>query len=146
MRIYVASSWREPRQPVVVDALRVAGHEVYDFRNPAEGNHGFHWSEIDPNWEQWGPDQFVEGLRHPLADQGFGFDLRAMQWADACVHVVPETAGRSSHLELGWCAGTGKLTIILVNASEPELMYKLADHIVTSIDDVLAPLELGRPA
>ena len=32
MRIYVASSWRNPTQPVMVTTLRDAGHEVYDFR------------------------------------------------------------------------------------------------------------------
>lgn len=35
MNIYVASSWRCARQPAVVAALRAAGHEVYDFKNPA---------------------------------------------------------------------------------------------------------------
>ena len=36
-RIYVASSWRNKYQPEVVAALRKAGHEVYDFRNPKDG-------------------------------------------------------------------------------------------------------------
>ena len=34
MKIYVASSWRNERQPDVVQALRNAGHDVYDFRHP----------------------------------------------------------------------------------------------------------------
>lgn len=33
MHIYVASSWRNTYYPEVVQALRDAGHEVYDFRN-----------------------------------------------------------------------------------------------------------------
>lgn len=32
MKIYVASSWRNGRQPYVVDMLRERGHAVYDFR------------------------------------------------------------------------------------------------------------------
>lgn len=53
MNIYVASSWRCEWQPAVVAALREAGYEVYDFRNPP-GNTGFHWSSIDPHvW--WKP-------------------------------------------------------------------------------------------
>ena len=32
MHIYVASSWRNTYYPEVVQALRDAGHEVYDFR------------------------------------------------------------------------------------------------------------------
>lgn len=47
-RIYVASSWRNVYQPAVVDALRaLPGCEVYDFRNPAPGDSGFAWSDID---------------------------------------------------------------------------------------------------
>lgn len=33
-RIYVASSWRNPYQPGIVDLLRMHGHKAYDFRNP----------------------------------------------------------------------------------------------------------------
>lgn len=37
MKVYVASSWRNKLQPDVVAIIRAAGHEVYDFRNPEEG-------------------------------------------------------------------------------------------------------------
>jgi hypothetical protein len=37
--------WRNPLQAGVVAVLRAAGHEVYDFKNPHAGNHGFHWSD-----------------------------------------------------------------------------------------------------
>lgn len=43
-RIYVASSWRCPDQQAVVQALRDAGHEVYDFRNPPEATGFAEWS------------------------------------------------------------------------------------------------------
>ncbi len=48
-KIYVASSWRNKYYPEVVEALRAAGHEVYDFRNPPHGGAGFHWTDIDEN-------------------------------------------------------------------------------------------------
>lgn len=35
-RIYVASSWRNNVQPLVVQTLRVAGLDVYDFKNPLQ--------------------------------------------------------------------------------------------------------------
>jgi hypothetical protein len=44
-RIYLASSWRNPHQPMLVDLLRKDGHEVYDFRNPPNLN-GFAWPQI----------------------------------------------------------------------------------------------------
>ena len=40
-KIYVASSWRNEYYPEVVEKLREAGHEVYDFRNPPSGDPGF---------------------------------------------------------------------------------------------------------
>lgn len=43
--IYVASSWRNHTQPIVVDALRNEGFEVYDFKNPPNET-GFAWKEI----------------------------------------------------------------------------------------------------
>lgn len=137
MKIYVASSWRNPKQPEIVQAIRVLGHEVYDFRNPhatsdrgngAKGN-GFHWTEIDPNWQQWTPTELREALKTPRALDGFHSDYDALNWCDVCVMVPGDTAGRSMHIELGYAAGLGKRTIILLSSGEPELMYKIADHI-----------------
>lgn len=112
------------------------GHAVYDFKNPEHGLGGFHWSEIDENWQSWSPKEYREHLlKSPIAAQGFMTDLRAMMWADTCVLVMP--CGRSAHLELGWCSGAGKRTIILLENGEPELMYLLADDIVCSVDELL---------
>ena len=58
MNIYVASSWRNTLQPLVVALLKHYGHTVYDFRNPAHGNTGFSWSEIDADWQKWSSKQF----------------------------------------------------------------------------------------
>ncbi len=41
MNIYVATSWRNERQPAVVKRLRAEGHNVYDFREPAEDGDKF---------------------------------------------------------------------------------------------------------
>lgn len=43
--VYVASSWRNPMQPMICETLKVAGIDHYDFRNP-EGGTGFSWSEV----------------------------------------------------------------------------------------------------
>ncbi len=143
MKIYVASSWRNTYQPdvvdmlrtAVVDMLRTAGHEVYDFRNPVDGDNGFHWSEIDPDWKSWTVLRYRDALSHPLAADGFDKDFTAMRWADMCVLVLP--CGRSAHLEAGWFAGAGKpVLIVIVNPIEPELMYKMADGVCCYLDDV----------
>lgn len=136
MNIYVASSWRNELQPEVVQRIRVSEHEVYDFRNPSSGDNGFHWSEIDPKWQQWSAMGYrQELLTHPLAASGFKKDMDAMKWADAFVLVMP--CGRSAHLELGWAAGAGKRTCILLEDGEPELMYRMVDCLALSIDEVI---------
>jgi hypothetical protein len=78
MKIYVASSRRNTNQNMVVSVLRESGHDVYDFKNPKQGDFGFHWSSIDPNWKHWGPEEFVKSLRHPVAESGFQSDFDAI--------------------------------------------------------------------
>lgn len=134
--VYVASSWRNSMQPAVVRTLRAAGIDCYDFRNPAPGETGFAWSDIDPDWLKWTADQYVAALNDPIAEQGFRRDFDAMNRADTFVLVLP--CGRSAHLELGWAVGAGKRTAILTqDGEEPELMAKMVDHIATSVFDLL---------
>jgi hypothetical protein len=138
-KIYLASSWRNSDQPSAVAALREAGHEVYDFRNPPNNIPGFRWSELDPSWEDWSAMDYREKLQYPLAQRGFNSDFDGMKWADIGVLLLP--CGRSAHLELGWMAGYGKHTIIWTrDGQEPELMALLADKICVSLDEVLQSL------
>ena len=144
MRIYVASSWRNPQQQAMVTALRSHGHEVYDFRNPAPGEYGFAWSEIDPSWASWSTAQFRDALDTPIARHGFSRDMAALRWCDACVLLLP--CGRSAHLELGWACGAGKQTIVFADSPhEPELMYAMCDAIVADLPELLAALQ-ANPA
>lgn len=138
MKIYVASSWRNTFQPSVVAALRADGHDVYDFRNPAPGDHGFSWRQCAEPEQLKDPRRFRdEVLRHPIARAGFEKDMAALKAADATVLVLP--CGRSAHLELGYAAGAGQSTIVLLDdpMSEPELMYLANRYICTSLEDVV---------
>ena len=140
-KIYVASSWRCAEQPRIVALLRDAGHEVYDFRNPVPGNIGFAWSQIDQGWLDWTPERFAELLAtHPVAAAGFALDKAALDWCDTCVLVLP--CGRSAHLEAGYAAGQGKLTIFYLSPDrfEPELMYLLGSGCVTTDVALLSAL------
>lgn len=137
-RIYLASSWRNVDQPSYVDALRTAGHQVYDFRNPPHST-GFKWSDIGLALPCTAGDYRAALLSHPRAAQGFNADFAAMRWADAGVLLLP--CGRSAHLELGWMAGAGKRTIIVTrDGEEPELMALLADQIVIGMAELLEAL------
>lgn len=130
-RIYLASSWRNAHQPSLVMSLRAEGHEVYDFRNPAPGDSGFSWKEIDGGWESWTTEQYVRALEHPIARKGFERDWEAMNWADTCVLLLP--CGRSANLEAGWFVGQGRDVFVLQpERCEPELMYAMCRCIVGS--------------
>lgn len=150
MRIYVASSWRNERQPEVVATLRDAGHEVYDFREPTPGGRGFNWNEVAPEgFQKFGqaaqecpPEVYLEAMRHPVAREGFRLDMNALRWCDACILVLP--CGRSAHLELGWAAGAGKITgVLLDDPVTPELMYGMVGYLYTDLSDVTAALEVA---
>ena len=140
-KIYVASSWRNENQPMVVNFLRSNGFDVYDFKNPY-GNPGFQWTNIDQNWQDWTPEEFREGLKTKEAQFGFNRDFDAMKAADACVLLLP--CGRSAHLEAGYMKGAGKRVIAYNNTEhmsiEPELMYNLLDGIALNRSELLQML------
>lgn len=139
-KVYVASSWRNAFYPEVVERLRAAGHNVYDFRNPPSGDPGFKWSNVGEDWLEWTPQQYRDNLQHPLAVKQFHNDIEAMQSCDTCVLVLP--CGRSAHTEAGWFAGKGARVIAYIpQREEPELMYRLFDGIATDIDELLSMLE-----
>ena len=139
-KIYVASSWRNKYYPEVVEALRAKGHEVYDFRNPPHGGNGFRWTDIDEKALEWSFDEYAEGLHHPKAERQFKADLEALEWADTCVLVLP--SGRSAHTEAGWMAGAGRRVFVYIpEMQEPELMYKLFDGVIGSLDELLEALK-----
>lgn len=144
--VYVASSWRNPNQPFVISQMRQAGIDCYDFRNPSPGNTGFSWRDVGGSSPSdmearlplpKGSDlvtasTYMRMINHPVAIDGFNHDFEAMQAADTFVLLLP--CGKSAHLELGWAVGFGKRTAILLEpAVEPELMYRMVDHITTSL-------------
>lgn len=136
-RIYVASSWRNDHQQGVVAELRGAGHEVYDFRNPAPGQKGFAWRDCGGAAASDGPgtgattiSSYLEAIVSPVAQRGFFHDKAALDWCDTCVLVLP--CGRSAHIEAGYAAGQGKRVIWWLHPDrfEPELMYLLGHEFV----------------
>jgi len=139
-KIYVASSWRNEFYPEVVEALRRAGHEVYDFRNPPSGDEGFKWSCVAENYMEWSPQVYREQLEHPKAVRQFDNDIKAMEACDTCVLVLP--CGRSAHTEAGWFAGRGRTVVVYIPVrQEPELMYKLFSAVCCSMDELVETLK-----
>jgi hypothetical protein len=148
MKIYVASSWKNRYQPIVIMNLRYAGHDVYDFRNPTVGSHGFHWYDAGLTKEDrvlgCSAESITSAINHPIATLGFNFDSEGMTWAEACLLLLP--SGRSAHLEAGYMAGQGKRVFVLSplgELCEPELMYLLfTKKIFCTIDQVIDALAI----
>lgn len=139
-KIYVASSWRNEFYPLVVETLRKAGHEVYDFRHPPSGDPGFKWSNVDADYMEWTPQEYRDRLHDPKAERQFANDIEAMESCDTCVIVLP--CGRSAHTEAGWFAGKGKTVVAYIPIrQEPELMYKLFTAIACTEEELLRLLD-----
>lgn len=141
VRIYVASSWRNKYQSQAVKDLRDVGESVYDFKEPREGVSGFSWSDIDEDWRNWSLSEYINGMKHYLAEDGYGQDEDAMCGCDACILVLP--CGRSAHLEAGWFVGMSLPTVAIIPSGEmiePELMYKMFSGITYNVDDALKML------
>jgi len=143
VKIYVASSWRNQTQPLVVERLRQEGHQVYDFRNPKQdsgpADDGFRWQYIDSNWEKWTIGQFIAAMDHPLSQEAFEKDMSALMNAELLVLVMP--CGRSAHLEMGYAVGSGIPAVILMSDDEPELMYKMASAFAHNLDELVQWIE-----
>jgi hypothetical protein len=134
MRIYVASSWRNSLQLVVVHVLRRCGHEVYDFKHPAPAVSGFGWKQLTDQPPPWSGEILREVLGNPIAAASYGYDIAALRACDAMVLVLP--CGRSAHWEMGYAMGQGKPGyVVMFGPDEPELMYREA-KILTGIGEL----------
>jgi nucleoside 2-deoxyribosyltransferase len=136
MRLYVIGSLRNPRIPELAAKLRQDGHDVHDdWHAPGP--------ETDDFWRTYEKTRgrtFVEALKGRHAKNVFEYDKQWLDWAEGVVLVLP--AGRSGHLELGYCAGKGKSTHILLDAEEErwDVMYLFADHVWDKVNDLRAEL------
>ena len=146
MKVYVASSWRnEARQQAMVRLLRAAGCEVYDFRKDPDGTEGFKsWDLLgEGDHRTWNTETFRDVLtKNPLARQFFSSatwwrcpPLTRASWCCRC--------GKSAHLELGWAAGAGRRSVVLLEpGTQPELMYLMADAVCVTAAELLTALGL----
>ncbi len=94
---------------------------------------------MSDSYENWDADLYRKALLHQLSEHGFESDFNALMNCDVCLLVLP--CGRSAHLEAGYAKGTGKKLIIYIPFyDEPELMYKMADEICITLEEVVKAL------
>ena len=87
----------------------------------------------------WTQKQFIDAFDHLLAEAGFKSNMDSLTNAEALALVMP--CGRSAHLEMGYAAGAGIPTIVLMSDGEPELMYRMATRFATDLDGVVESLK-----
>lgn len=144
MNVYLASSWRNKYHEGILKLIKDAGHEVYDFKNPAPGEHGFSWKSLGQgDTFNWSAEKYREILYHPVSEKAFWYDMWALDEADLVVLLLP--SGRSAHSEAAYHCGRNKPVIVhLPERIEPELMYKMFNAITINNVELISLLRLDE--
>lgn len=140
MRVYLIGSLRNPKVPKVATLLRIQGHEVFDDWFAAGPEADDYWQK----YEQARGRTFEEALRGYAAGHVFEFDKTHLDATDAVVLLMP--AGKSGHLEFGYCVGRGKRGFICMER-EPErfdVMYRFAERICVGVPALIKALRRRR--
>src|SRR5690606_5783377 len=109
-KVYLIGSLRNPEVPKIASTLRqsLTNWEIFDDWYAAG-------PEADDYWKSYEKDRnhgYIEALSGLAAEHVFSFDKHHLDTSCAAVLVLP--AGRSGHLELGYMAGRGAYTAILL--------------------------------
>lgn len=131
--IYVIGSLRNEAIPEVAADLRTVQLDAFDDWFAAG-------PEADDYWKQYEVSRghsFTEALRGHAARHVFEFDRSHLDRCDAAILVLP--AGKSGHLELGYAAGCGKPTYILLDGQDSrfDVMYGFCDRVFNSKEEML---------
>src|SRR5690606_13433819 len=136
-KIYLIGSLRNPDIPLIADKVRKETKvEVFDDWFAAG-------PEADDFWKAYEVSRgrsYSEGLQGYAARHVFEFDRHHLDTSDGAILALP--AGRSGHLELGYMAGRGKRTYILLDRSyldedRWDCMYQFANIVTTNLEDII---------
>lgn len=133
MELYLIGSLRNPEIPIIAEKLRDLGVGIFDDWYAAGPRADDHWKE----YEQGKDHDYREALEGYAAKHVFAFDQGHLLRCDGAILVLP--AGRSGHLELGYSAGLGKKTYVLLDDPDRwDVMYQFAkDGIFFSQDEMI---------
>lgn len=133
-KVYIVGSLRNPEVPRIADFIREhAQVEVFDDWYAAGPNADDHWRD----YEKARGRTFREALTGKAAKNVYAFDRRFLEAATHVLLVCP--AGKSGHLELGWAAGQGKRTAVLLETGVDrwDVMYQFADKVFEDKKELL---------
>lgn len=131
--IYVIGSLRNEEIPSIAESLRDLGLDVFDDWYAAGPEADDYWKK----YETGRGNGYREALRGYAARHVFEFDKYHLDRCDAAILVLP--AGRSGHLELGYSAGCGKRTYILLDGQDSrfDVMYQFATEVFHSKEEMI---------
>lgn len=130
--LYLIGSLRNERIPEVANRLRESGLDVFDDWMAAG-------PEADDFWKKYevgrGHD-YQRALQGYAAKHVFEFDKYHLDRCDSACLVLP--AGKSGHLELGYVAGSGKPTFILLDEQDVrfDVMYQFATKVFNDEEEL----------
>jgi hypothetical protein len=135
MKIYLIGSLRNNEVPLIGKRLRDCGFDIFDDWFSAGERADDSWKEYEIKRGR----NYSEALEGFAAKHVFQFDKYHLDTSNAGILVLP--AGKSGHLELGYLAGQGKPTFILMpQVVESELrwdvMYQFATRVCFDVDEL----------
>lgn len=130
--IYLIGSLRNPAIPALAKRLSdMTGKRIFADWYAA----GPHADDAWRDYEKGRGLTFEKALNEPAAENVFAFDKRHLEASQAVVLVAP--AGKSAHMELGWCLGKGIPGAILLDSPDRwDVMYRFADCVTRSETDL----------
>jgi hypothetical protein len=133
--LYLIGSLKNAEIPQIAEQLRKAGHTIFDDWHAAG-------PEADDEWRRYELERgrtYQEALVGWAAKHVFEFDYRHLTRADGAILVLP--AGKSAHLEFGWCIGKGKAGYVLMdNPDRWDVMYQFARGIYFNMEELITGL------
>lgn len=139
-RIYVIGSLRNAKVPEIANQLRHDGYEVFDDWYAAGPEADDHWK----TYEQTRGRSYKQALEGACCANTFNFDRTNIDKSDIGVMIMP--AGKSGHTELGYMAGKGKRTFVLLEADVDrwDIMYKFFTGVAYNYEELLNEIRSSR--
>ena len=135
--IYLIGSLRNRKIPLIGKKLRESGFEVFDDWFAAGRIADDEWQR----YEQTRGRTYPEALQGYAAENVFNFDLRNLKRCNVVVLVLP--AGKSAHIELGYCIGSGQKGYVLFEKVPVrwDVMYRFAQGVFFDLDSIIDELK-----
>lgn len=130
--LYIIGSLRNPQIPVLANEIRELGIDEFSDWYAAGPEADDYWRA----YEQGRGKTYAEALSGYAARHVFEFDKYHLDRCDAALLVYP--AGKSAHLELGYMAGKGKPTFVLLDDPERwDVMLQFATKVFMDKEELM---------